>query len=579
MLQHCGCKEAPRRLFLLPALFSAALPAAWLLPNHYYPWPSAWQDGAALALLCIAALLCRSRAAVPAQWAAALAVALGSVALQWAEGRIGFAGDALMALFYLAAFALAIGLGTALVETPVCTKTGRQGEAGFVELFATGIFVGATVSTAVALVQWTGALSLGVWGADLPPGARPFGNVAQPNHLCTIAFFGLASLAVLREGGRIGAVGYWAGAIFMLLAMVMSGSRTGVVQLAVAFVLLLVLARRASARTGARSAALLLVLLVLGKLAWPALNDALLLDSGRALTAQMQGGTRALHWATLADAIGRSPWGGYGWQQVVLAQQAGALNHPPVGEHIEHSHNFVLDLFVWAGVPVGGLIALLVGWALWRQLCAASDARALWLLMAVCGLFVHGLLEYPLEYAYFLVPAGLALGAAWALEAPPPVRHLPAPTLPAAGALLGALLLVVAIDYFEAEQNHRALRLESARIGVAGLETPAPTLRVLDQQQAFLEFARTEARIGMSADELERMRIVTQRFAYPPSMFRYALAAGLNDQSAAATLTLARLCLIHPPPRCEEARDSWRMLEERYPVLRAVELPAMPAQD
>ena len=569
------------RLPALPisAVAAAAVALAWLVPNHYFPWLSAWQEGSALALLFVAALFTPRRAALPAAWAAALAAALASVAWQGASGRIYYGGDALMAALYLVAFGVAIALGSALAA-PAAQAAPTHGAAaaarpavGFVELYACGLVAGAFASTFVALVQWTSAFSLGIWAADLPPGARPFANVAQPNHLCTLAFFGLAGLAVLRESRRIGAAGWWAGALLLLLAMLMSGSRTGLLQLAAALVLVLALGRSVAPRTAARAVALLLALLVLGTLAWPSINHVLLLAGERSASGQMQGGGRELLWPALVDAIGREPWTGYGWQQMVLAQEAVALDHPGVHRHFEHSHNLVLDMLVWAGVPVGSLIAGLAAWALWRQLRAVRDARALWLLVAVCGVLVHAMLEFPLEYAYFLVPTGLALGAAYALQLSAPPLRLPRATLPVAGAALGALLAVIALDYLEAEQNTRMLRLESARIGVTKLETSAPRLRLLDQQQAFLEFARTEARPGMSAAELESMRKVSQRFAYPPAMFRYALAAGLNGQPEVARDTLGRLCRIHPPPRCDEARDGWRALQERHPQLRAVPLP------
>jgi hypothetical protein len=142
-----------------------------------------------------------------------------------------------------------------------------------------------------------------------------------------------------------------------------------------------------------------------------------------------------------------------------------------------------------------------------------------------------------------------------------------------AGVVFCALLAAVAVEYLEAEQNYRMLRLESAHIGTMRIETPAPELRLLTQLGAFLGFARAEARPGMSAAELEQMHRVAQRFAYPPAMFRYALAAGLNGNPLAAQQSLARLCSMHPPPRCQEARDGWRDLQARYPVLSAVPVP------
>ena len=141
-------------------------------------------------------------------------------------------------------------------------------------------------------------------------------------------------------------------------------------------------------------------------------------------------------------------------------------------------------------------------------------------------------------------------------------------------AALGLVLLAaVAVEYLQAEQNHRLLRLETARIGTQGIETPAPGLRLLTQLEAFLGFARTEARPGMLAADIERMKQVSLRFAYPPAMFRYALAAGLNGNPEDARRALARLCSIHPAARCAEARESWPVLQQRYPVLAGITVP------
>ncbi len=142
------------------------------------------------------------------------------------------------------------------------------------------------------------------------------------------------------------------------------------------------------------------------------------------------------------------------------------------------------------------------------------------------------------------------------------------------GAQAAAVLATVAIDYLEAEENSRTLRLEAARVGVSRLQTPAPELRVLDHLQAFLEFARTEARPGMTQTELERMHRVALRFGYPPVMLRYALAAALNGRPEQAARTLDSLCRIHPRERCDEGRDAWSTLQQRYPQLRPIAWPS-----
>lgn len=551
----------------LSSLLIALIPAAWLVPNHYPPWATAWPEGLAVALMLAAVLTRRSPGAMPVGWAAAIVVALSALVLQWATGRILFQADALLVALFLLAFALALWLGS----TRDSGHDAGDGRA-CTEPLALGIAAAALLSAAIALFQWTGALHLGIWMADLPPGARPFGNVAQPNHLCTIAFLGITSVALLREAGRLGAVGFWLASSLLVFTMVMSGSRTGWLQFGVALALLAFASRRTGSHVRPAQFALLAGLFVVLSLAWPTINELAMLSGDRSLADPLAGSGRELLWPALLDAVWRERWLGYGWQQMVLAQQAVALDHPAILRHFEYSHNLVLDLLVWVGLPFGLLIVLLSGWALWRQMVQLTDARALWLLAGVLGVAMHAMLEYPLAYAYFLLPVGLMLGAAHALTPGARSIVLPRWVLPAGAVPLLVLLALIAVDYLKAEQNYRMLRLESARIGVTRLETPAPDLLLLDQLQAFLSFARSEAVPDMSLAEVETMRRVAERFAYPPAMFRYALAAGLNGQPAMAERTIARLCRMHAPARCDEAIDGWQMARTKYPQLQP--LPA-----
>jgi O-antigen ligase len=548
------------RLPLFVALL-AALPLAWLLPNHYHPWLSAWHEGLALALLFGAACVARRPAQLPWPLTLAGVLAVGSAMLQWLFGHIFFGGDALMVCLYVFAFILALGLGGQLIDR----QTGE--DTGALDLFAFGMLWAALVSVALALVQWTGALSLGIYGTDLPPGGRPMANVSQPNHFCTLAFLGLCSLCLLRERGRVTGLALALAALVLVAGMVMSVSRTGWLQVALLLFLAAALGQRVGTAFRWLQLGALALVYVLGTLVWPWLNHALLLTGGRGVAEQIEGGARGPLWLALVDAVSRQPWAGWGWQQVSWAQFTVAPDHPPIQRYFEHSHNLLLDLLLWAGVPVGGLIILLAATTLWRLARGVTDARALWLLIGVLGVLVHAMLEFPLEYAYFLLPVGVALGAAHALGPASPVLRLQRHALQVAGAVGLVGFTAIALEYLQAEQNYRMLRLESARIGTSGIETPAVQLRLLTQLDAFLRYAREEARTGMDAAELQRAEQVAQRFAYPPVMFRFALIAGLNGQTHKAQQTLVRLCHMHSSARCDEAREAWPALQRRYPAL------------
>jgi len=117
------------------------------------------------------------------------------------------------------------------------------------------------------------------------------------------------------------------------------------------------------------------------------------------------------------------------------------------------------------------------------------------------------------------------------------------------------------------------LRFELANIGVERLK-PQAEKHVLTQLDALMLFYQTEAKPGMQPEQLEWMRDVSVRYAYPPVLLRYSLAAGLNGQPDVAHETLALICRIHLPKRCREARDSWASLQGRYPQLSQIMLPA-----
>ena len=557
---------------MVPSLCAASIALSWLIPNHYLPWTAAWPDSLALTGLCLLALWSGlllegpTRLSRPLLMAAALA--FGSVLVQSASGKILFIGDALLAAAYLAAWGIAVLTGHRIASSPA-------GDTVQEALFNAWLFV-AISSVGVGLVQWTGALGSTVYIVDLPPAGNPWANVAQTSHFSTICFIGLCSLGCLHQRQRVGLAVFGLAAVFLMVGMVSSGSRTAWLQMACLIAWLSVYRSSKTLRLPRMFLGGLATTFIALVIAWPGIADAALLSSGRLRDDQLSSGFRVRHWAMMLDAIGREPWLGYGWQQVSVAQQAVALDHPAIGEYIESSHNLLLDLMLWNGIPVGLAIgALLIFWFLSRaRRCA--DAHSAWLLGAIGGLFVHAMVEFPLEYAYFLIPFGLLMGM---VDAAMPSL---AGWRVGRGALLGITLLTslvlfgIARDYFRAEENHRVLRLESARIGVDSLVTPAPQLALLDQLEAFLLFARIEPRPGLPAAELALMQTVASRYGTPAVLLNYAIASGLNGRPDLAELTLARLCRIHRAEQCSAMLLRWKATVQLiHPQLGSIPIPAL----
>lgn len=549
------------------AAIAAAMAVAWLVPNHYPPWTAAWSEAWCIAALLLMAGMLVTRLRLPL--AALLAVALGllGIALQLALGRQLFVGDTVISAAYLLLFlvAVAVGASGAPAAPPAAWLGGLM----------IGWIVAASLSVFIALVQWTQALSLGIFAADLPLNAQPFGNIGQANHLATLACLGLCALLWCHERRWIGPIGLAVAGAWLLFGMALTQSRTAGLNLVVLALVLALASRRIRLRL-AWPRVLLGGLVVFMAAVWaiPRLAEGLLLPTGRPLDAQLSPGQRPAVWSGMLEALWQQPWLGYGWQQVTLAQEHFALDRPPLRHAFEHSHNLVLDLMLWNGLPIGlAAVVILAVW-LWRVLKAAADGPEVCLCAALLVLCAHSMVEYPLTYAYFLVPAGLLLGTlgrhgdgalrAWRLPRWPGIAFI---------GLVSALALLIGWDYARIEQAYRL-----ARFHAAGLSTPASsavTARpwVLTQLSAPLDVATLMPKAGMPVDEIRRLRDAHRRYPSVVSGYRHALAAGLNGQAAAAALTLRRTCAMHSGAPCHRLLGAWRRAQQAHPELLAVPAP------
>ena len=468
----------------------------------------------------------------------------------------------MLASIYLLAFATAIVCGRRL--TAIASVS-------FVDGLMAALLAAALCSTAIALIQWQ-QLKWSIFIVDLMPGGRPYGNLAQPNQLATLIALGIMSLLRFHERRRFGAFATGISLIFLEFGLVMTSSRTGWLFVALLVTWYFWQRRRSSLRTPPLAVIAFTLIFIIGVATWPLMNEAML------SSVATQGSATALrqaHWATLWDAAWRQPMFGYGWGQITNAQQAAVLDHPAAHEWLLHSHNLILDLIIYNGVPLGAAVLAVLAWWFVRQIRGCRSADQWTLIGAVAIVFVHSLTEYPLHYIYFLLPVALMMGSLEALH--PSVgktaRIAPA-SLAAILAVLVSMLCWVGMEYLRVEVAARQLRLVMAGIGVDKVSTaPLPQVYLLDEPREFHRYWLTPATPDMTPDELAWMRRVSTREASAPSMLRFALAAGLNGLPDEAATTLARLCRMHPIERCDEGRMSWRILQDRYGVLKAVPYP------
>ncbi|MFY8043270.1 MAG: Wzy polymerase domain-containing protein, partial [Rhodoferax sp.] len=120
--------------------------------------------------------------------------------------------------------------------------------------------------------------------------------------------------------------------------------------------------------------------------------------------------TRLSGWIRLSEASLLSPWAGYGWGQIISANFAVAENFQGNFGLFAQSHNGVLDLVLWNGYVLAAIIMAVVIVVCVQTYRRNKSLVELHYVGFLIVLGVHSMLEFPLHYAYFLLPFGLIVG-------------------------------------------------------------------------------------------------------------------------------------------------------------------------
>jgi hypothetical protein len=126
--------------------------------------------------------------------------------------------------------------------------------------------------------------------------------------------------------------------------------------------------------------------------------------------------TRFAIWANTFSLIASNPFLGVGWGRFAQAWALTPFPSRPLAS-FDNAHNLPLQLIVELGAPIALAAMGAFAWSLWRGRRAANyalageqaiDARCLLASLGLLGM--HSLLEYPLWFTYFLLPAAFLFG-------------------------------------------------------------------------------------------------------------------------------------------------------------------------
>ncbi|MBA3599021.1 MAG: O-antigen ligase C-terminal domain-containing protein [Methylibium sp.] len=363
---------------------------------------------------------------------------------------------------FFAAMRIGVGQGSAalvlLAALAVLWSGVRSGPAD-ARAIALAWWLAGLLSVAVAVLQYFAPGLAEGWlvAANATPG-RAVGNLRQPNHLATALLCAMVMTAWLWQAGRLRPGLAAASIAALVFAVALSASRTGALALAVLLVWAVLDRSQPRALRWTLATTPLLYLACWAALAaYAQVQDASFFASERLDAGGDISSSRFAIWRNALALIAQQPWTGVGWGNFNFAWTFTPFPDRPVA-FFDHTHSLPLQLAVEIGVPATLAVLGLLGWALWRAravlqtptpLVAPSNvaaartapsappttittevaavrrgapplvsdfpcappsiARAALAMLAVLAL--HSLLEYPLWYAYFLLPAAWTLGA------------------------------------------------------------------------------------------------------------------------------------------------------------------------
>lgn len=331
-------------------------------------------------------------------------------------------------------------LGVLLVLLGLALAAGLDGDAlgACVLLLAAAVFLAGASETQPRLADAVLAATLAAGLVSLPlaglqawadPAAVPdwvpmyrkaagraVGFLGQPNLFATLLAWSLVALMALaaRRGWHRAAV--TAAAFALGMGIELTGSRTGLLEL------LAIGAWALLGRSLPRPVRLLPLAAAAGAVAGLALSWAAAHWGHAVFAAEVRAaghsdisGSRFPVWRDTLVLLREHGLAGVGWGGFNFAWSFSEIpgRHPV---QFSHTHNLVLQLAVELGLPAAVLVLAVPAWAAWRarrglQAGVSEDpvlAQAAAAALAVIG--VHSMLEYPLWYAYYLLPTAFWLG-------------------------------------------------------------------------------------------------------------------------------------------------------------------------
>lgn len=503
----------------------AILGISYLIPLHYNPWLTFLSE--ILVYICCLFLFLnfyKEKIILPKILVPILLLSTFPL-FQYFFGQVYFLSHALINSAYLLNLFLVITIVFNILNNNKYEKVYF-----FIKLNLMFIVIG-VVNTFLATYQW---LNLDYNTSLVTPleGLRPFANFAQPNNMATFQIISFLSLIYLYIKHKINFYILLILSIVFIFSIALTQSRTAVIALISLLFALIFFRKIIHIKVLVYYFFSVLIYFLLSFYLVDISNFIAkifglnIVSISSSVERGVSSSGRIDFWIQMFYAILERPWFGYGWNQTALAQYQN-MDKYPIGVWITSSHNLLVDIIVWCGIPIGMSFILYCIYIIFSSMLKIKKIEELFAFCMIVNLLVHSMLEYPLHYAYFLIPFGVFVGMILSANSNLKFYTFSFRYLGIYILFVMAGLLLVWKDYLlYIEENHRAIdhSLHNSKVGFEQKRE----LYVLDELNFRLYWIALNPKQKLSKEEIEAIEKMVSLYLTHFDLYKYAKILAYN---------------------------------------------------